>query len=223
MQQNQNAEQKPAQVQSRTQDQAAAQKQVQAEDPKLALKKELEQAFDRKKELVSKLSKLKHRLAYKKSESEALKKLVELNDKYKNIGRLKHAKEVLEFKISTEARTLDDEKALLRRLGEIEAQLKEAFESQRLRNKAELVEKDVAELQKDIEELDKSINEANAKIDELKQKLGVFVKKERKKPAPVVQQSISLEDVAIIKKKKSKVEGENADSLQGKNANSSGA
>ncbi len=213
------AEPKPA-IQMQAQAQAASsQAHNEQQDPKALLKNELEQAFTKRKELISQLNKLRHRLAYKKSESEALKKLVELNDKYKNIGRLKHAKEVLEFKIATEARTLEDEKALLRRLGEVESQLKEALESQRLRNKAQLVDKDIEELQKSIESLDKSVAEADAKINELKQKLGMFVKKERKKPAPVVQQSISLEDVAVIKKKKSK----DNTNQNPNNANSNGA
>ncbi|MEM0074644.1 MAG: hypothetical protein QXX70_01980, partial [Candidatus Micrarchaeaceae archaeon] len=68
---------------------------------------------------------MRGRLAYKKSEAEALSKLVSLNENYKSIGKLKHMKEVLEFKISTEARTLDEERTLLKKLGYLEAQLKD--------------------------------------------------------------------------------------------------
>ncbi|MEM3781668.1 MAG: hypothetical protein QXT43_01745 [Candidatus Micrarchaeaceae archaeon] len=150
------------------------------------------------------------RLAYKKSEAEALSKLVSLNEKYKSIGRLKHMKEVLEFKIATEARTLEEEKALLKRLGDVEAELKEAIAAQKLRGKSMLVEKDIAELTKREEELNAAIAEANKQIDELKLRLGAATRPRRahrnvrREPNAAAPLTVSMEDIAIIKTKKGK-------------------
>jgi len=175
-------------------------------NPNDEIKKAIDAAFEKKRALILRINRLKGRLEYKKSEEEALAKLVGLNDAYKNIGKLRHMKEVLEFKISTEARTLDDEKALLKRLEGVEAQLNEAIAASRLKKKAELVHKDVEELEKGMEEANKEIDAINKQIAELKSKLaGTRHKPEQRRrrvQAPPVE--ISLQDIAIIKTKKNK-------------------
>ncbi|MGC8628883.1 MAG: hypothetical protein ACP5T4_01585 [Candidatus Micrarchaeia archaeon] len=115
-------------------------------------------------------------------------------------------KEVLDFKISTEARTLDEEKALLKKLGEVEAQLKEAIASQRLRKKAELVEQDIEQITQNINGLSLAIDQINKQISELRAKLEINKQKKEKPkrerqsaPAPL---TISLQDIAVIKNKK---------------------
>ncbi|MGC8676369.1 MAG: hypothetical protein ACP5T3_02540 [Candidatus Micrarchaeia archaeon] len=126
-------------------------------------------------------------------------------------------KEVLEFKISTEARTLDEERSLLKRLGDVEAQLREAIASQKLRGKAQLVEQDIAQLTKREEELNAAIAETGKQIDMLRAKLGVATrpKRERQHRQPqsaAAPLTISMQDIAVIKtKKKANAKEQNAD------------
>ncbi|MGC8547996.1 MAG: hypothetical protein ACP5MC_03305 [Candidatus Micrarchaeia archaeon] len=212
-------------MQSKPQQQVAGSveksKQLSQEDE---LRKQLEDAFANRRRLIAQISRLKGRLAYKKNESEALSKLVEMNDKYKEIGRLKHLKEVLEFKISTEARTLDEEKALLKKLGDVETRFKEAITSQRLRKKAELVEQDIAQISKSIDETSAAIEQANKQIDELKEKLSAFtkpsMKPKHKQQAPSNPEpfKINLADIAVIKTKKK--QGQNGDEQKPEQARS---
>ncbi len=200
----------PASAQGKPQQQQAAGSAEKAKQPSQEeeLRKQLEDAFANRRRLIAQISRLKGRLAYKKNESDALSKLVEMNDKYKEIGRLKHLKEVLEFKISTEARTLDEEKALLKKLGDVEARFKEAITSQRLRKKAELVEQDIAQISKSIDETSAAIDQANKQIDELREKLAALTKPSsrprRKQQAPSSPEpfKINLADIAVIKTKK---------------------
>ncbi|MEM0147230.1 MAG: hypothetical protein QW091_02660 [Candidatus Micrarchaeaceae archaeon] len=166
---------------------------------------------------------MRGRLAYKKSEAEALSKLVSLNENYKSIGKLKHMKEVLEFKISTEARTLDEERTLLKKLGDLEAQLKDAIASQRLRGKARLVDEDIAELKKKEEELSNDIANTNTRIDELKLRLGAATRPRhehrRHEPSVATPLTVSIQDIAIIKTKKGKQTNGNANAMSSADEN----
>ncbi|MCL5428060.1 MAG: hypothetical protein M1321_02660 [Candidatus Marsarchaeota archaeon] len=157
---------------------------------------------------------MKRRLAYKQAEKEATARLVAEGKKTtKNIGYLRRRKENLEFRISTEAYTLDAERELIRKKSKIDEELNEAIQSYRMRRKAEFVEGDIAELTKGLEESSKSLEGIEKSLDslygELRKLNGERMRRsvehrdrERKKqeaPKPV---EVSLADIAIIKDRK---------------------
>ncbi len=152
----------------------------------------------------------KRRLAYKMSEKEAAIKNANAGKKStKNIGYLRRRKEQIEFRIATEAFTLDAEKDLIRKKNAIDAELEEAIKSYRTRRKAEFLENDINELNKKIEESSKALEEIEKKLDtlygELRQiggesrKRAPIQKKQHSEPTPI---ETSLYDMAIIKDKK---------------------
>ncbi len=130
-----------------------------------------------------------------------------------NIGRLRRMKETLEFRISTEAHTLNSERDLIRKLNVIEEDLNGAIKVFKLKKKLNFIVGDVAQLKKEIEELDKKIEESNKKLDELYNELRSLTdfkrppkrfeqRKERDHNNEPKAMSISLEDIAIMKPKK---------------------
>ncbi len=173
------------------------------------LRKEIDETQKKRSMLVFDTNRLRHRLAYKKEEYEAVRKLVDLNtDRGKNAGRLRRMKEELEFRISTETATVNQEKELLKKLGSIQNELEEANKFYRLRKKTELVEKDIVGLSKVVDEQSVKIKEIDKTLDALFDRLRkstggarqhAHVEHEKKinvkKPF-----EISLEDIAVIKK-----------------------
>ncbi len=152
------------------------------------------------------MRKYRRRLAYKLAEREAVAKLLaEEKKSTKNIGFLRRKKEALEFRISTEAFTLNAEKELIRKKQEIEEELQEAIGAYRIKRKAEFVESDILEMQKKIEE-------TNAKLHDLEKRLDVLyggLRKHRSLTRPRKQeyhqpqvQEVSFADIAVIKEKK---------------------
>ena len=146
---------------------------------------------------------MRNKLRYKDEEKKAAEKLFNLlKAQTKDIRYLRKAKERLEFRIATEAYTLEAERELIKKKNNIEEELKEAMKSYKLKKKIEYIDKDLEELNKKIAELDTQIKESSKKIDSLYRKL---YNKVKEKPAKkqVVNNEISLADVAIIKDKKS--------------------
>lgn len=153
--------------------------------------------------LLDNLRRFKKRLSYKLAEQEAIGKLATMSKKStKNIGYLRRRKEALEFRISTEAFTLENEKELIRKKNEIEEELQEAINSYRLKRKAEYVNSD-------IEDLKKKIEATNQELQELEKRLDVLYSGLRKTRGPPRQRKpeqqtaeVSFADIAIIKDKK---------------------
>lgn len=175
------------------------------------LNKEIDEEKRKKSGLIIRIKKFRQRLAYKLSEQEALKGLVELNKntKTKNIGYLRRRKENIEFRIATEAYTLEEERELIRKKEQIDKELEEAIKGYRLRKKAEFIIKDIAELTKGIEQTTAGINEIEKKLDILYANLRQLSGAERRKRAPIKRElhdvkpvEISLADIAVIKDKK---------------------
>ncbi len=184
--------------------------------------KELAKAIEEERKLKAKtifdIKRFKRKLAYKLAEQEATKKLTEAASKNntKNIGYLRRRKERLEFRISTEAYTLDVEKDLIRKKNEIDAQLNEAIKSYRAKRKAEFIVGDIAELNKNIEDSNKKILEIEKKLDDLYNELRKLSGQQRRSSSTPHKREkqpeqkpieISLADIAIIKGKKE--QGEN--------------
>ncbi len=145
-------------------------------------------------------------------EYEALSKLSSMNTESVNIGRLRRMKESLEFKISTEAHTLNSEKDLIRKLNAIEEDLGKAIKIFKMKKKLNFIVGDIAQLKKEIDEYDKKIEESNKKLDELYGELRSLTEFKRPTRRPERREhehqkepkamNISLEDIAVIKKKK---------------------
>ncbi len=177
---------------------------------------ELEAAKRRRGEFLDSIRRYKRKLAYKLEEQEAIKKLADMSKKNtKNIGYLRRRKENIEFRISTEAYTLDEERELIRRKNEVDAELEEAIKSYRLRRKQEYIVSDIAELTKRIAEAEAALGEAEKKLSEIyasyrkKQDWEPRRKEERKHTEPR-HDEISLADMAIIKDRKEEKEKEDA-------------
>lgn len=152
----------------------------------------------------------RNRLSYKIADKAAISQLSEVSKSgTKNIGFLRRKKEQLEFRIATEAFTVEAEKDLIRKKNEIEQELEKALKSFRLRKKLEFIDKDIKELTGRIAESEAKIKESDKRLDELYSSLRAMTgesnkprqerKQQREQPKA---QEISLADIAIIKDKK---------------------
>ena len=184
------------------------------------IKKEIDSIKEQRAKFIGKINEFRRRLAYKEKEIVAIERLLKIEmekpgEKAKEgrIGYLKKMKNRLEFKISTEASSLSEEKALVRKIDEVNKQLDEALAHVRLERKLELVKKDIEEFRAGIMETDKSIAETEVKLDavyaELRRVLGIGTwrskdKAQKRKIVPQKVQKINLEDIAVIKKKSAK-------------------
>ncbi len=164
--------------------------------------------------LIDRIKKLRIRLEYKESELVAITGFL-VSEKAKQDpkkGReLKRMKNMLEFKLSTEAKmSLAGERDIVRKINEISAQLDDFYKVVRLERKQGFIKGDIEQFRKELGELDKSIAELDTKLDErykeLKHLLGIDERrmmrpKPKRKIAPMPMQEINLEDIAVIKKK----------------------
>ncbi|MGC8648567.1 MAG: hypothetical protein ACP5SJ_03720, partial [Candidatus Micrarchaeia archaeon] len=134
----------------------------------------------------------------------------ELEESKRAIGKLKHMKRNLEFAIETEASSLDKEKALIRKIKEVNAKLDDALMFVRLERKMNNIGMDIESYKTRIGDASKKVKEYDSKLDELYARLrGVLnIKKSREqkqakkeRQAPRQLPTINLEDIAVIKKK----------------------
>jgi len=191
-------------------------KKEEPKDPRIEeLKKNIEEEKKKRFGIIDELKKLRKKIGFKKAEQSAILKLLENNKEEKKIGYLLRLKERLEFKISTEASTLEAEKELIRRINEVNEELDKAIKSKRLKRRAELLSSDIEQLNKEIEEKEKLVKESEKKLDDLYDNLRALLGKKKQKPRerrnPPKQQEISLADIAIIKDKTNKNGKTNAD------------
>ncbi len=187
------------------------------------LAKEIEEQRRRKGVLITDVRRMKRRLAYKLAEKEAAAKMVvEGRKSTKNIGYLRRRKENLEFRISTEAYTLEAEKDLIRKKAKIEEELNDAIQSYRMKRKAEFVDGDIAELTKGIDGANKALATIESSLDilygELRKINGERMRRntehrerEHKKQEQPKPMEVSLADIAIIKGKKNSNKEEKSD------------
>ncbi len=152
-------------------------------------------------------------LAYKEEEKAALDKMVneaEMREANSKVIYLKKMKKRLEFKISTEAASLNAEKELVKRISDVNAQLDKALAPLRLERRLSLVKGDAERYGKEITNSAKEIAEIDTKLDglytELRRTLGIAGgRRQQHAPrkegrGPSASQEISLEDIAVIKK-----------------------
>ncbi len=162
--------------------------------------------------LIDSIKRHRHRLSYKIAEKEAISKLASIShESTKEIGFLRRKKERLEFRIATEAFTLEAEKDLIRKKNEIEEELNKALKSFRLKKKAEYINKDIESLNAAIDKLEAQVTEVDKRLDELYSNLRRISGQQRKRPRPERRpretgeapkpQEFSLADIATIKDK----------------------
>ena len=164
--------------------------------------------------MVDRIKKLRIRLEYKQSELVAITGFLE-SEKAKQDpkkGReLKRMKNMLEFKLSTEAKmSLTAERDIVRKINDISAQLDDFYKVVRLERKQGFIKGDIEQYKKELEELEKNVTGLDAKLDdkyrELKHLLGIDERrmakpKPKRHAMPIQVQKINLEDIAVIKKK----------------------
>jgi uncharacterized coiled-coil DUF342 family protein len=132
----------------------------------------------------------------------------------KRYNYLRRLKNRLEFRISTEAGSLQKEKEMIREISEINQELAALSVVVRMDRKLGLVKGDIAEAKARLAELEPKIVEIDAKLDtmytDLRKMLGItkrpvverkpIRREDRPRPQPR-DEEINLEDIAVIKKK----------------------
>ena len=179
---------------------------------------QIDELKKKRSETLSKMRDVQRRLSYKVSEYDAIVKLTEMERQRQtgkpkpDIGKLKRQKRSFEFKISTEAPSLSQEKVLVRKINELNSQIEEALKGVRMTRKMDFVKKDIGELQTILSTSAVVMNEVDMKLDELyhsvrkllgvqRRRVNVQHQQQRKAPPPSRNQEINLEDIVVIKKK----------------------
>ncbi len=187
-------------------------------NPEVAdIKSQIDECRRQRDALITSIKDYRRKLEYKQAENIAISKFVESekdNVEIKKIGYLKRQKNRLEFKLSTEARmSLDDEKAIIRKIAEIDGQLAGLLKFARLQRKIGYIQNDIKEYTEKLNETDKSIRELDAKLDGLyasiRKALGIHGARsitqqkqiKRRQVQKAAQPEINMEDIAVIKKK----------------------
>lgn len=184
--------------------------------------KEIEEERKKRFAIINNIRPNRNRLAYKLAEKAAISKLAEASKgSTKEIGFLRRRKEQIEFRIATEAFTLEAEKDLIRKKNQIDEELEKAVKSYRLRRKLEFIEKDIEEATKKLAEYQEQLKLSDRRLDELydnlRKHLGERREKQRheryekhgkheRKQDPQQPVEISFADIAIIKKRNGREE-----------------
>ena len=187
-----------------------------SDNPKaVRLKDEIDNLKKERAKLITRIKDSRRRLSYKEAEFAAINHLLQMkkadqnyDSKRKRIGYLKKAKARLEFKISTEASSLVQEKEIVRKINETNKELDNALASVRLERKVGFVTKDIEDYKKQINDTNAQITELDTRLDLLyvglrkALRIGSWKSKQqtqrRERPAAP---EINLEDIAVIKKK----------------------
>ncbi|HIH50720.1 MAG: hypothetical protein ABSE71_01330 [Candidatus Micrarchaeaceae archaeon] len=187
------------------------------------LKKEIDDLRKERSKLITRIKESRRRLGYKEAESTAIERLLTMRKnedkdgaKRRRIGYLKRMKAKLEFRISTEASSLTQEKDIIRKINEINGELGEALAAARLERKTEFIKKDIEDYRNNIMEINTKLQELDTRLDAmyvgLRKALGIGSwqnkqQQQQQKPRKSQQsrvQEINLEDIAVIKKKDAK-------------------
>ncbi len=184
------------------------------------LKKDIDDLRKERSKLITRIKENRRRLGYKEAESTAIERLLTMRKnedkdgaKRRRIGYLKRMKAKLEFRISTEASSLTQEKDIIRKINEINGELGEALASARLESKTEFIKKDIELYKNNIIEINLKLQELDTGLDAmyvgLRKALGIGSwqnkqqqqQQQRPKKSQQRPQEINLEDIAVIKKK----------------------
>ncbi len=195
----------------------------------IELNRLIEEEKKKRIDIIISIKKKRKLLKYKEAELEALSKQSESAGRGPNIGRLRRMKDKLEFRISTETRSLGAEKEIIREINDIDSQIDGAIKIFRMKRRINFLKDDTVSLNKEIDELDKKIEENHKRLDDLYSELRSIDRSRRvhdeRKPQRHEEQgpmSISLEDIAVIKKK-SRPSAASIDEIQKEDARGGGA
>ncbi len=143
------------------------------------LKQRIQKVENEKNDLIEEAKKINKRLHYKTLELKALQPFIQEN---KQIRAGPHRRElrILEFKVSTQAYTPKIERTLLKKIKEVRKNLNESLKVEQARKKAQLVEKDIKEIDGKKEEIDKKLSEIREEINSLRGK--IKQRREERKP-----------------------------------------
>ena len=189
------------------------------------------QALESKREaLLTKLKNIDSQAKYKSYEARALRTV--LKGKRRPDARgLRRRLEMLEFKVQTEASTLQMERQLMKEIKKTEKEIVEATAEDRQFRKLAYLESDLLECEKEMDHIEKELQETNAEISELEKASRdetarqMFEERERKKSEyrekkrkekkeeqkketepymTKIEPLVSLEDICVIRKKSEK-------------------
>lgn len=189
------------------------------------IKNEIDELRKERSKFIARAKECRRKLSYKEAEFAAIDKLVKMKkdedkdgEKRRRFGYLKRLKNKLEFKISTEATSLSEEKELVRKIAEVNKELSELHAFIRTERKLEFVKKDIVDYKAGLAEADSKIAESDQKLDamytELRKVLGIGTYQNKMKRGGIVHakkrehappsQDVNLEDIVVIKKKDGK-------------------
>ncbi|MDO8340303.1 MAG: hypothetical protein Q7T16_06630 [Candidatus Burarchaeum sp.] len=177
-----------------------------------------EKGLENKKNALIERAKQLDRIIYGKTcEKKALQAVLGENVRVAPMGRLKADLDELEFKVATEAYTLELERNLLKKIKKKKEELEGAFAFSRKWSRIRYLEAGVASLQKQRDELEKELQVVKGELvrgrrqeerdlhkQERALQIAVRERVHRKEIEDYVKEPSSLElgDVAIIRKKK---------------------
>lgn len=176
----------------------------------MGLEEALNKLKEKREELIKEAKRINERFLCKLYEGNALRRQLERVDETVPASWLiKKELNYLEFKISTEALTLKDEKEMIKKIREKESLLKKVVEIEKIKRKLSFIEKDMDGIEKEKEFVKKEIEKINIEIKNTYQKLREERKKEkirerkRKEMEPYMGsfEKLTLSDICIIKKK----------------------
>jgi uncharacterized coiled-coil DUF342 family protein len=191
------------------------------------VKEDIDTIRKERAKIIAKIKEARRRLGYKEEEFAALDKLVTMNKEKdkdnaaeKRYNYLRRLKNRLEFRISTEAGSLQKEKEMIREISSINQELASLSATVRMDRKLGLVKGDIVEAKAKLAELEPKIVEIDTKLDlmyaDLRKMLGITKRpmppepqyrprqREREEGRPrqqPKQEEINLEDIVVIKKK----------------------
>ncbi len=185
----------------------------------IAIKEKVETIKKDRSKLIYDIKKVRSRLAFKIASAETVSKLIEMNytqeqydEAVRKLHKLNGVKRRLDFRISTEASSLSDEKALIKKIKEVNTELEDALHIVKLFRKRDLVKKDLEELNVELAKLNKQIKDQDDELDNLYSGLRRILKvgeRDRTQHQTVRRREekprnleINLEDIAVIKKRK---------------------
>ncbi len=163
------------------------------------IEERIKQLEDEKKVLIDEIRTLNNRLKYKTMEHKALAPFVEKTKDVRVDNLMKQLKG-LEFKVATQAHTPQMERALVKKIMELERQLSKHKGVFRARKKLKLVENDLNEIKAKMDEID-------GKLKKIRKELKGFYEKLKMKKAAEkrgitygekTDHMITLEDVVVI-------------------------
>lgn len=163
------------------------------------IEERIKQLEEEKKALIEKIKALNSRLRYKTMEHKALLPFVEKTKDVRVDDLIKQLKG-LEFKVATQAYTPQMERAIVKKIMELEKELSKHKSVFRARKKLKLVEKDINEIKAETDEIEKKLKAIRKELKEFYKKLRMKKAAEKKGMmyGEKADHMVTLEDVVVI-------------------------